>query len=120
MLPAAATAALALTFVGPVGLVGCIVSDLPATLDQHPDGWRSLGYVSLLAVLSSALSLVLWNALLKRTSAVRASLVTYLMPIVAISWGLLDGEGISWGQLGMIGVILVGVYLVSASVDRRE
>lgn len=114
MLPAAATAALALTFVGPVAAVGCVLTDLPSTLAQHPQGWSSLGFVALLAVLGSALSLILWNALLKRTTAVRASSVTYLMPIVAVLWGAWDGESISWTQLLMILVILGGVFLVSA------
>ena len=36
------------------------------------------------------------TCLLQRTTAVRASSVTYLMPVVAIGWGLLDGESISW------------------------
>jgi drug/metabolite transporter (DMT)-like permease len=119
MLPATATAALALTFLGPLGAVGCVLSDLPGTLRTDPDALRSLGYVAVLAVLSSALSLILWNALLKRTSAVWASSVTYLMPVVAIGWGLLDGEPISWIQFLMIGSILSGVYLVTASERLR-
>ncbi len=116
-LPSTAAAALALTFVGPIGLGGCVVYDLPGTLQQVPGAWKALGHVALLAMLSSAFSLVLWNALLKRTSAVRASAVTYLMPVVAIGWGLLDGERLGGMQVLMIAVVLGGVYLVSAS-DR--
>lgn len=118
MLPAAATAALALTFVGPIGAIGCLVTDLPGTLASDPHALRSLGFVAILAILSSALSLVLWNALLKRTTAVWASSVTYLMPVVAIGWGLLDKETISLAQIGMIAVVLSGVYLVNASESR--
>lgn len=120
MLPATATAALALTFVGPVGVIGCLLTDLPGTLATVPHAWSSLGYVALLAVMSSALSLVLWNALLKRTSAVWASSVTYLMPVVAIGWGLLDGESVTWIQIGMIALILSGVRLVTATVGQRD
>ena len=36
------------------------------------------------------------------------------MAIVPIGWGLLDVESVSWGQLGMIAVVLSGVYLVNA------
>mgnify|MGYP000019282199 CR=1 FL=1 len=71
--------------------------------------------VAILAVMSSALALVLWNVLLKRTSALRASTVTYLMPVVAIGWGILDHESIGWAQLGMIGLVLGGVYIVSVA-----
>ncbi|MEO8069168.1 MAG: DMT family transporter [Flavobacteriales bacterium] len=112
-LPAAATACLALSFVGPIGLFGAWGSGLPATLQADPQGWHSLGFVAVLAVMSSALSLVLWNALLKRTTAVWASSVTYLMPVVAIGWGLMDGEMLSAGQLAMILVVLSAVWLVS-------
>lgn len=112
-LPAAATACLALSFVGPVGLFGAWGSGLPSTLHTDPQGWHSLGFVAVLAVMSSAISLVLWNALLKRTTAVWASSVTYLMPVVAIGWGLMDGEMLSAGQLAMILVVLSAVWLVS-------
>lgn len=113
MLPAAATAALALTWVGPLGIAGALATGLPATLASEPDAWRSLGFVALLAVLSSALSLILWNALLKRTSAVWASSVTYLMPVVAIGWGLLDGEHMGVREFLMILLVLSGIYLVN-------
>ena len=117
-LPPTATSALALTFVGPVCIGLALGSGLPETLATNPHAWASLGYVTILAVMSSALALVLWNILLQRTTAVRAASVTYLMPVVAIGWGLLDGEMISWAQVGMIGAVLGGVYLVSVR-ERR-
>lgn len=116
-LPPEATSVLALTWVGPPCLYLSLSSGLPAVLSTHPHGWSALGHVAMLAVLSSALALVLWNELLRRTSALRASSVTYLMPVVAIGWGLLDGESIQPAQLIMIALVLGGVYLVSRS-DR--
>ncbi|MBK9177180.1 MAG: DMT family transporter, partial [Flavobacteriales bacterium] len=91
-LPPMATSVLALTWVGPIAIGLALGSGLPEKLSADPNAWRALGHVAVLAVLSSALALVLWNALLQRTSALRASTVTYLMPVVAIAWGLLDGE----------------------------
>ena len=98
---------------GPLGLIGTVATDLPTTLNEHPNGWTSLGFVALLAIFGSALSLVLWNALLKRTTAVWASSVTYLMPVVAIGWGVLDGETLTAPQYGMIALVLAGVWLVT-------
>lgn len=119
-LPAAATACLALTFVGPVSLAGAIATGVPSTLRTDPQAWQALGYTALLAVLSSALSLVLWNALLKRTSALWASSVTYLMPVVAIGWGVLDGETLTAPQYGMIALILLAVWVVGRAERMND
>jgi len=114
-LPPVATSALALTFVGPICIGLALGSGLPETLRTTPHAWSALGYVALLASLSSAFALVLWNVLLQRTTALHASSVTYLMPVVAIAWGVLDGEHIGLPQLAMIGAVLSGVYLVNSS-----
>ncbi len=119
-LPAVATAALALSFVGPLGIIGVFASGLPHALNTVPHAWSSLGHVAILAVFSSALSMVLWNALLKRTSAVWASSVTYLMPVVALAWGFADGEHMTVLQGGMIALILCGVYLVSLAERKTD
>ncbi len=73
----------------------------------------NLGYITILGVIGTAAALLLFNALVKFTTAIFASSVTYLIPIVAMLWGLLDGEVITlWHALGM-GLILLGVYLVN-------
>jgi drug/metabolite transporter (DMT)-like permease len=118
-LPPIATAALALTFVGPLSLVLVAGSGLDDTLASVPGSGRALGFVVLLAVMSSALALVLWNMLLQHTSALRASSVTYLMPVVAIGWGVLDGESIGLRELGMIALVLSGVYIVGIAERGR-
>lgn len=118
MMPALAITALAITTVGPIGLVGIIVSDLPATLSSDPQAWCSLGYVTILAVVSTGIALILWNELIKWTSALWASSVTYLIPIVAIGWGLLDGERLMPLQVVMVAVVMAGIYLVNAADER--
>jgi drug/metabolite transporter (DMT)-like permease len=118
-LPPVATSALALTFVGPLCIALALGGGLVETLRTQPHAWKALGYVALLASMSSALALILWNVLLQRTSAVRASSVTYLMPVVAIGWGVLDGEHVGLPQLGLIALVLCGVYLVSVAERVR-
>ncbi|MCI1752398.1 MAG: EamA family transporter [Flavobacteriales bacterium] len=118
MLPAAATSVLAISIVGPMGLIGVLVTGLPHTLATVPNAWPALGFTAILATFSTGISLILWNALIKRTSAVWASSVTYLMPIVAIGWGVFDGEILEPMQFLMIAVILGGVYLVNLGVRK--
>jgi drug/metabolite transporter (DMT)-like permease len=80
---------------------------------QHPEGGIAFLYILLLAVLGTALGLILFNQLIKDVSALFASSVTYFIPIAAIGWGLLDGEQVSIVQVGFIGLILLGVWYVN-------
>ena len=113
MLPSVAISALAISVVGPLGLAGIFLSGLPHTLSTQPPAWTALGHVAVLAIFGTGISLILWNHLVKITSAVWAASVTYLMPVVAIGWELADGESFHPLQFLMVGVILLGVYLVN-------
>jgi len=70
-------------------------------------------YVVILSVVGTTAALVLFNYLVKRESVLFASSVTYLIPIVAILWGIWDGEELYGLQIAMILVILAGVFLVN-------
>jgi len=81
---------------------------------SYADGaWAGLGYISILAVVGTALALVFFNQLIKMTSALFAASVTYMIPIIAIAWGILDGEQFEWNFIIWIAMILGGVYLVN-------
>jgi drug/metabolite transporter (DMT)-like permease len=74
--------------------------------------WKSLGALVLLSLVGTAFSLIIFNRLIKMSSAVFASSVTYLIPIVALFWGILDGEPIGWLQLFGVVLILVAIYFM--------
>ena len=76
-------------------------------------GFQALIYVTLLAVVGTSFAVALFNYLIKRSSPIFASSVTYLIPIVAIIWGFLDGEEILFHHVFGILIILTGVYLVN-------
>lgn len=71
----------------------------------------AVGYIAILSLFGTALAKVLFNRMIQISSPVFASSVTYTMPIVAVLWGVLDGERFGFMQLFAAGVILVGVYL---------
>ena len=77
----------------------------------------SIGYIIILALFGTALAKVVFNELVSISSPVFSSSITYLLPIVAIFWGVLDGEKLDWLQLVASIVILGGVYLVT---DRKK
>lgn len=71
----------------------------------------SLVYITTLSFFGTALAKVLFNNLIQISTPVFASSVTYIMPIVALMWGVLDGETFSWVQGFASMIILFGVYL---------
>lgn len=77
----------------------------------HPEFKKSLGYVAVLSLFGTAIAKVMYNKLVQMATPVFASSVTYLMPLVAVGWGLLDGEGFSMYQAFATLLILLGVYL---------
>ena len=99
-------------FMAPAALVVLICSDFftPQTL-SHPEIYPAIGYITILALAGSAFAKYLFNKFVKITSAVFASSVTYTLPVVALFWGVYDGEVITKFQLLSTAVILVGVYL---------
>jgi len=89
------------------------------TMMTAPDAWVSFGFVAVLSVFGSAISMVVHNWLIHRTSALFASTVTYMMPIVSIFWGIADGEVFLIGYLVWIALILGGVYLTNGTNIRN-
>ena len=76
----------------------------------------SIGCVIILSLFGTVMAKIVFNSLIQISSPVFASLVAYLMPLVALLWGLLDGEvfGINQGLASLL--ILLGVYLVNRKV----
>ena len=73
----------------------------------------ALGALVLLGVLGTAIALILFNHLVKLTSPIFTSSVTYIIPIVAVIWGLLDDERLFFGHYLGMSFIILGVYLVN-------
>ena len=109
--PAAITG-LALLFFGPA--CGIYVFGFTDFTDRmaEPDAWWHLGYLVVLGVVGTAMAVLLFNKLISNTTALFASSVTYLIPGVALFWGLLDGESIGWMELVGIAIILLAVRLI--------
>jgi len=71
------------------------------------------GFSAILGVFGTALATILFYMLLKRAGSIFASMVTYLIPVVAILWGILRGEEVGWKQVLGMAVILLGVYIAN-------
>jgi drug/metabolite transporter (DMT)-like permease len=82
-------------------------------LAENPQAIRGIGYVSVLAVGGTAIALILFNRLIKIASPVFASSVTYLIPVIALIWGVEDGENFSPEFIFWIFLVLTGIILVN-------
>ena len=88
-------------------------TDFFKTFEINTTTTTALGYLTILAVFGTALSKILYNKLVQISTPIFSSSVTYLIPIVAIFWGLLDGEKISLLQFASGLLIIAGVYLAN-------
>ena len=85
-------------------------TDILNVIQVHEYGWKSLGAVALLSLAGTVLATILFFKLVQVSNPVFASLVSYLIPVVAVLFGPLDGEAITILHfLGMF-LILSGVY----------
>ncbi len=79
---------------------------------------RAVGYLAVLSVIGTALAVFLFNHLVAISSPLFTSSVTYLMPVVALFLGVLDGEVFDYVNILWILIIFVGVYLMSKRPKR--
>jgi drug/metabolite transporter (DMT)-like permease len=83
------------------------------TMLNHEQALLGFMYILILAVLGTALAMIAFNKVIKLTNPVFASSVTYMIPIVAVAWGIIDGEPFTSIYLFWILLVLSGVYLVN-------
>ena len=107
-------------------MIGGAIVLLPFGLAQLPSqvpGWKETGSVLALAVLGTALAQIILYRVLRSDGAARVSLVTYLLPVTALFYGVtLLGEPLTVEELVGMALILGGVAFGSGAVrmPRRE
>jgi len=100
--------------VGPIAMAVLFgLTDFTWKMENVEGAWTAFGFVVLLGCMSTALATYLFTVLLKISTPLFASSVTYLMPLVSVGWGLLAGESLYTGHyIGMIAII-GGVWLAN-------
>lgn len=81
----------------------------------NPTALSGLGYISILAIVGTGIALMLFNRVIQMTSAVFASSVTYFIPIIALLWGIADGETFKPGFIFFVALVIIGVLLVNTT-----
>ncbi|AFL83875.1 putative permease [Belliella baltica DSM 15883] len=107
-----AITAISLLMVLPIALIYLFAfTDFSFKLTHAEGAMEAAGYITLLGVVGTALALILFNIMVKVATPVFASSVTYLIPIVAIMWGLFDGEVLLLGHYIGIVAVIFGVWV---------
>ncbi|OQX78645.1 MAG: hypothetical protein B6D61_05015 [Bacteroidetes bacterium 4484_249] len=103
---------LSFLFTGPVALIYLFTTNFE-TVIQQPQWQLHLAALAALGIIGTAAALLLLNSLIRRVSPIFAASVTYIIPIFAIFWGVVDGEKITMFHLLCIAIILFGVYMIN-------
>jgi len=77
--------------------------------------WASVA----LGIAGSAIATALFYILVKKAGMLFASLVTYGIPFIALFWGFIDGEKITWVKWLCLAIILFGVFLANLP-DKKK
>jgi drug/metabolite transporter (DMT)-like permease len=110
---------LSFLFIGPVAFIYLLTTNLTHVV-ANP-GWPiHLLALATLGIFGTALAMLLMNSLIRNSSAVTASSVTYIIPIFAIIWGLLDNEKVTLLHLICMTLILSGVYLINRKWSKKQ
>jgi len=79
----------------------------------HDGAWKAFGFIVLLGFMSTAMATILFNKLVKLSTPIFVSSVTYLMPIVVVTWGAADGEVLRANHFLGMAAVISGVYLAN-------
>lgn len=88
------------------------------TVVNTPEGLNSLMYIAILATFGSALAILIFSKLIQTSNALFATYVTYMVPVVSLFWGALDGEKIGYFPIISLIIIICGI-LISGLGNRK-
>lgn len=106
-----------------IGLMGLPALGILAFTDFFhkiflPENTVHIFYFLVLGVVNSGLAAILYNYLLKITTPVFASSVTYLIPVVAMIAGIADGEKVGIIHLSGMLIILFSIFILNKKVSK--
>ncbi len=93
-------------------IIGFFYFGTPKTIMYNHEASHALIFITILAVIGTAMAVFLFNGIIKISSALFASSVTYFIPIVAVIIGFLMKEKITSNQIFAMIIVLIGVLLI--------
>jgi len=112
-------AAIAFLLLLPPSLTIFMTEHTWSVFESKENAWNSFIAISILGIIGTAFALFLFNNIIKNTSALFASSVTYFIPIVAVFIGFFFGERISAYQIISMLMVLLGVFVANSKRDKK-
>ena len=113
-IPSLVITSVSLMLIGPLAVIYLFWgTDFLVILNTKPGAWQAFGYVVLLGLMSTSVATIIFNKLVKLSTPLFTSSVTYIIPIVAVMWGVLDGERLYLNHYLGMAAIIGGVYLAN-------
>ena len=106
---------LSLLIAGPFSIIILLSTDFLGRLNFSSEIVFAIFCIAVLGILGTAIALVLYTKLIHMNSPLFASSVTYLVPVVAIMWGVWDGEVLFPLHFAGMVLILLGIYFINKS-----
>ncbi len=106
---------LSLLIAGPFSIIILLSTDFLGRLNFSSEIVFAISCIAVLGILGTAIALVLYTKLIHMNSPLFASSVTYLVPVVAIMWGVWDGEVLFPLHFAGMVLILLGIYFINKS-----
>jgi drug/metabolite transporter (DMT)-like permease len=101
-------------FISPLAIIYLFAfTSFTEKISHSPGAYEALSYLVLLGIMSTAVATILFNQLVKISTPLFTSSVTYIIPIVAVMWGLVDGEKLVIFHFIGMALVIGGVYLAN-------
>ena len=113
-------AAVAFLLLLPPSLILFFTEETIITFQNKTEIWNSFMAILILSIIGTALALFIFNTIIKNTSALFASSVTYFIPIVAVIFGFFYNEAITAPQIGGMTIALLGVFIANSKRDKKS
>jgi drug/metabolite transporter (DMT)-like permease len=108
-------------FIGfPAGIYLFAFTDFAENLISHENGISAFLHIVFLGIFGSAIAIIIFNKLVQITTAVFASSVTYFVPVIALVWGIFDGEKFPVPAFVFSAVIIAGVFMVNKKAGKKR
>lgn len=112
-LPSIAITSLSFLLILGPAIIVAILTNAFTPIFEHPDGYKAIGYLSILSVVGTAVAVMLFTKLIAISNHIFSSAISYMLPVVAIFIGVSDGETFPPANLIWVGVIILGVFLMN-------